>query len=120
MVAGTGAAVATVASGTRICGADATVSDGAFGTEAIASAVATPTPGEEVMLSPAGAAFVRPDGVFTGDGLPVGSVIVPSGEGNWLIGAVCNVGAATPSGASAEGAPAMLGLVVGVWSVADD
>lgn len=120
MVAGTGAAVATVASGTRICGADATVSDGAAATEALASAVATPTPGEEVMLSPAGAAFVRPDGVFTGDGLPVGSVIVPSGEGNWLIGVVCNVGAATPSGASAEGAPAMLGLVVGVWSVADD
>lgn len=42
------------------------------------------------------------DAARSGVGLPVGSVIVPSGDGNSLIGVLARLGV-TPSGASAEG-----------------
>lgn len=90
-------AVATVESGAGACGAGVVVSSGAAVGETTAEVAAT------VML---------PDGVADGVGRPVGSVMVPSGDGSWVIGALC-CGAAAPSGASAEGVLAMPEFEVG-------
>lgn len=114
VVGAVGAGAATVVTGAVTCGIGATVSPGATACSAAATAMFGVGATLLLLVAPT---LLPPDGDPAGP--PVGSVMVPSGDGNWLIGAlVC--GATAPSGASAEGVLAIPGFVVGVWSVAVD